>query len=1081
MKKLIILLFSIGQVLNATTYYVAKTGNDRNNGINSPFLTIQRGVNFLRAGDTLYVRAGVYSERVIVADHNGTADNPIVITAFPNERPIIDGANLDLGGDGNGLVSIFSAYVRLNGFEIRNADMTGLYKSNMAVYLNGNNILSNCVVHNAFHGGVQICGNNNLMEFCTVYDCSMYNSDMRIKDGNSAGVSIRGFPSRSITANYNTIRNCTIYDVYGETVSAVYTKYTVMEDNVVYQGGIYICNSQNGLYQRNFVYIFKDMGEFRHVAIGCDNEYSGNTNSDNSIINNICYGAWSNFFSTSLINCTIANNTFVNSRYDWGVIIYRGFTHSNSLFVNNIIIQEGSAPCIFYDGSGGITFSNNLWNKAPVSNLEGGYSRGTGDVISTSSITKSGVYTSPDYYRLFQGSPAIDAGRNLVSTDFEGNSRYNSDIGAFEFSSGTPSPGSPVYLGSVIENSSPTRLEMTYNMSLASIVPSVSAFTVTVNTTPRSVTSVSISGPKVILTISSPVSYGNTVTVAYTKPSSNPLQTPSGGQAATIGASAVTNNVAAVSVPVFVGSVIENSSPTRLEMTYNMSLANIVPSVSAFAVTVNTTPRSVTSVSISGPKVILTLSSPVSHGNTVTVAYTKPSSNPLQTPSGGQAATIGASAVKNNVAAVSVPVLVSSVIENSSPSRLEMTYNMSLASIVPSVSAFTVTVNTTPRSVTSVSISGPKVILTLSSPVSHGNIVTVAYTKPSSNPLQTPSGGQAASFSARSSVNNVSPVNTAPVISVSSPRTSYSGFINEINASKSYDSDKDKLSFIWTAPSSVHISETTGPVIRFLGPIVTEPARIEFSLRISDGKTITPPEVLTVDILPYRPELEMAEISGINASKYYSHHYPVNINDGNSQTMWSVDGYDEFLTVKLKQSFEIHYITLSFNHNQKTVAYFDLLGSSDSITWEPILNKSASCGFSGDFQAFNLPPSKAGKEFNYLRIIGQGNSENSWNYISELKIYGYRHKGSADYEKLPVKLYPNPARERVTVKIEDGTFNPDFVKISDLSGSMMYIANLDPAFREFDIPLDLKDGMYILHLGSGNLTVFAQKLIVRKK
>jgi len=410
-----------------------------------------------------------------------------------------------------------------------------------------------------------------------------------------------------------------------------------------------------------------------------------------------------------------------------------------------------------------------------------------------------------------------------------------------------------------------------------------------------------------------------------------------------------------------------------------------------------------------------------------------------------------------------------------------MTYNMSLASIVPSVSAFTVTVNTTPRSVTSVSISGPKVILTLSSPVSHGNIVTVAYTKPSSNPLQTPSGGQAASFSARSSVNNVSPVNTAPVISVSSPRTSYSGFINEINASKSYDSDKDKLSFIWTAPSSVHISETTGPVIRFLGPIVTEPARIEFSLRISDGKTITPPEVLTVDILPYRPELEMAEISGINASKYYSHHYPVNINDGNSQTMWSVDGYDEFLTVKLKQSFEIHYITLSFNHNQKTVAYFDLLGSSDSITWEPILNKSASCGFSGDFQAFNLPPSKAGKEFNYLRIIGQGNSENSWNYISELKIYGYRHKGSADYEKLPVKLYPNPARERVTVKIEDDTFNPDFVKISDLSGSMMYIANLDPAFREFDIPLDLKDGMYILHLGSGNLTVFAQKLIVRKK
>jgi uncharacterized repeat protein (TIGR02059 family) len=1081
MKKLLIVLFSFSQVLNATTYYVAKTGNDRNNGISSPFLTVQRGVNVLRAGDTLYVRAGVYSERVIVADHNGTADNPIVITAFPGERPVIDGANLDLGGDGNGLVSIFSAFVRLNGFEIRNADMTGLYKSNMAVYLNGNDILSNCVVHNAFHGGVQICGDNNLMEHCTVYDCSMYNADMRIKDGNSAGVSIRGFPSRSVTANYNTIRNCTIYDVYGETVSAVYSRYTVMEDNVVYQGGIYICNSQNGLYQRNFVYILKDMGEFRHVAIGCDNEYSGNTNSDNTIINNICYGAWSNFFSTSLINSTVANNTFVNSRYDWGVIIYRGFTHSNSLFANNIVIQEGSAPCIFYDGSGGISFSNNLWNKAPVSNLEGGYARGTGDVISTSSISKSGGYTSPDYYRLFQGSPAIDAGRNLVTTDFEGNPRYNSDIGAFEFNSGTVSPANPVYISSVIENSTPSRLEMTYNMSLANIVPSASAFTVTVNSAVRSVTAVSVSGTKVILTLSSPISQGNTVTVAYTKPSSNPLQTPAGGQAATIGARTVTNNVAAVSVPVYVSSVIENSTPSRLEMTYNMSLANIVPSASAFTVTVNTTVRSVTAVSVSGTKVILTLSSPISQGNTVTVAYTKPSSNPLQTPAGGQAATIGARTVTNNVAAVSVPVYVSSVIENSTPSRLEMTYNMSLANIVPSASAFTVTVNTTVRSVTAVSVSGTKVILTLSSPVSHGNTVTVAYSKPSSNPLQTPAGGQAISISSRNVLNNVTAENSNPVISVSSPRSGFSGLVYEINASKSYDADKDKLSFIWTAPSNIHISATTGPVIKFLGPIVSEPTRIEFTLRISDGKTTTPAEVIPVEIMPYRPELEIAKISAISASSFHSHHYPVNINDDNYQTMWSAEGYEESLTIKLKQSFEVHYVTLAFSHGDKSVSYFDLFGSSDSISWEPILNKSASCGFSGDLQAFNLPPSKAGKEFNYLKIVGQGNSENSWNYISELRIYGYRHHSSAEYEKLPVKLYPNPAREKVTVRIEDDTFSPDFVKISDLSGSLMFVTNLDPAVREFDVPLDLIDGLYILHLGSGSLTVFTQKLIVRKK
>ena len=167
MRRFLLLLLFINQISNATTYYVAKNGNDRNNGVTLPFLTIQRGVNALKAGDTLFVRDGVYTERIVISDHNSTANSPIVISAFRGERPVIDGAGLDLGGNGNGLVSIFSPYVRFNGFEVRNVDMTGRYTDHMAVYLNGNDILSNCIVHNAYHGGVQICGNNNLMEYTT--------------------------------------------------------------------------------------------------------------------------------------------------------------------------------------------------------------------------------------------------------------------------------------------------------------------------------------------------------------------------------------------------------------------------------------------------------------------------------------------------------------------------------------------------------------------------------------------------------------------------------------------------------------------------------------------------------------------------------------------------------------------------------------------------------------------------------------------------------------------------------------------------------------------------------------------------
>ena len=226
--------------------------------------------------------------------------------------------------------------------------------------------------------------------------------------------------------------------------------------------------------------------------------------------------------------------------------------------------------------------------------------------------------------------------------------------------------------------------------------------------------------------------------------------------------------------PVYVGSVVENATPARVEMTYNLTLANIVPVASAFTVLVNSTVRTVSTVSVSGTKVLLTLSSPVLYGDIVTVAYSKPSTNPLQSSAGGQATSITAQPVTNNVSPVS-PVYVSSVVENATPARVEMTYNLTLANIVPVASAFTVLVNSTVRTVSTVSVSGTKVLLTLSSPVLYGDIVTVAYSKPSTNPLQSSAGGQASSITAQSVINNCSLVaNLPPTITITSPTKSAS-------------------------------------------------------------------------------------------------------------------------------------------------------------------------------------------------------------------------------------------------------------------------------------------------------------------
>ena len=127
---------------------------------------------------------------------------------------------------------------------------------------------------------------------------------------------------------------------------------------------------------------------------------------------------------------------------------------------------------------------------------------------------------------------------------------------------------------------------------------------------------------------------------------------------------------------------------------------------------------------------------------------------------------------------VQIPAYSGSVVNDAAPARIEMTFSLSLAAIIPATQAFMVIVNDSPRTVSSVSVSGSKVLLTLASPVTYGDRVTIAYNKPSSNPLQTPEGGQVATFNAQTVTNNRSaPVNSPPLINIASPTKSSAAFI----------------------------------------------------------------------------------------------------------------------------------------------------------------------------------------------------------------------------------------------------------------------------------------------------------------
>ncbi len=111
----------------------------------------------------------------------------------------------------------------------------------------------------------------------------------------------------------------------------------------------------------------------------------------------------------------------------------------------------------------------------------------------------------------------------------------------------------------------------------------------------------------------------------------------------------VTQDFVIKALPVYVSSMIQTATPSVLEITFSLPLANIVPDVSSMKVIVNTVERTVSSIEISDKVVKLTLSSAVKKDEVVTVAYTKPETDPLQTADGLQAPSFTAQAVTNNV------------------------------------------------------------------------------------------------------------------------------------------------------------------------------------------------------------------------------------------------------------------------------------------------------------------------------------------------------------------------------------------------------------------------------------------------
>lgn len=415
--------------IGGAVYYVAPAGDDSNPGTEiQPWRTIQKAADALVSGETVYIKAGIYSERLI-PQNSGSADNYIVYSAYPGDEVTIDGASFDIPEWG-GLVDITQkAYIRISGFTVMNSGPT-LHNPGISVDESNHIIIEKNYVSNSSDSGVAVWSSYHVIVESNIVEGACYNGynesisiggtdDFEVrynqvhggqkegictKDGSSNGkvygneVDRTGAVGLYIDAEDKHTYNI---DVYGNTV----------RDSV--ENGISLASEQGGLLENIRVYnniAYDNTWVGLHIMICC---------SDNHPMSNI----------------QIVNNTFYNNgREPWG----GGIAHDNPQ-ATGVVIRNNLC-------SQNLSFQIIVSSEGPSSsfivdhNLIDGFRGEAGESYGGDYVEGNPQFVNPagaDFH-LQKDSPAIDKGSSTdaPAEDFEGSIRPSGgadDIGAYEY------------------------------------------------------------------------------------------------------------------------------------------------------------------------------------------------------------------------------------------------------------------------------------------------------------------------------------------------------------------------------------------------------------------------------------------------------------------------------------------------------------------------------------------------------------------------------------------------------------------------------------------------------------------------
>jgi len=350
-------LLLITAAAQAGTYYVATNGSNStgDGSISNPWATItyaaQAGSVYsdLTAGRgaTIYVRGGIYYGPVGVWVY-GTSAGRLVIQAYPDEHPILDGSsNMGTTTD---VVTVGVAYVDFIGFEIRNAPHVG-YDAWGQSY---GRILNN-TIHDSQGDAIYVghdtpgTAHDLLIQGNNIFHNCLSNSARNTSGGWPQAIGVGHSPY--ITVSYNRI-----YRNYGEGIIMGYTDNSSVVGNEVfdnYSNEIYLNYAQTTKVDGNFCYSY-DPTFYR------DYDGTGNWQPADGIV--IANEHSSTSSTHTLANDDIINNVVLHAY--WGIGYWRSDSGISTVRFANNTVYDATKNVVHFDEDStatGIEFKNNIF------------------------------------------------------------------------------------------------------------------------------------------------------------------------------------------------------------------------------------------------------------------------------------------------------------------------------------------------------------------------------------------------------------------------------------------------------------------------------------------------------------------------------------------------------------------------------------------------------------------------------------------------------------------------------------------------------------------------------------------------